>query len=286
MSLRSVLLLPWLCCVALGIGESHAAQRQASAKQAIFARTCADHIAQAERAARIPQGLMQAIAVVESGRKLPDSKARTAWPWTIHAQGRGRYFKSKRAAVAAVRKLQADGVSNIDIGCMQVNMHYHGEHFGSVEDAFDPARNAAYAAQFLNELQRSRGSWSEAVAYYHSGRPKLNRPYREKVYAVWRDRGATTTQTASAQPAVRTTLRRPVRLGQQRRMVGMRSLRTQARRNLGAIGAHPSRALAIGYRSAKQRMRAGAVPLKKKKGLRKYWQRGSQPKTYRLPSKR
>ena len=33
------------------------------------------------------------------------------------------------AAIAAVTRLRARGIRNIDVGCMQVNLHYHGQHF-------------------------------------------------------------------------------------------------------------------------------------------------------------
>ena len=45
------------------------------------------------------------------------------------ALGKDRFFSSKAAAITAVRKLQADGVRNIDVGCMQVNLKYHPKVF-------------------------------------------------------------------------------------------------------------------------------------------------------------
>ncbi|MDZ7712446.1 MAG: hypothetical protein U5L06_04740 [Rhodovibrio sp.] len=72
------------------------------------------------------------------------------------AEGRGRYLPSKAAAIAEVRDLQARGVSNIDVGCMQVNLHWHGDAFESLEQAFDPAYNVAYAAAFLLDLAGQR----------------------------------------------------------------------------------------------------------------------------------
>ena len=58
----------------------------------------------------MPAGLLHAIGKVESGR--PDAAAggATAWPWTINAEGQGRYFDTKEAAIAAVEALRARGV--------------------------------------------------------------------------------------------------------------------------------------------------------------------------------
>lgn len=149
-------------------------------------RLCAREIGRAERAHRIPSQLLGAISLVESGRWNEEAQANFAWPWTVMAEGRGRYLPSKDAAIAEVRKLRARGVGNIDVGCMQVNLHFHPDAFASLEEAFDPARNVAYAARFLKSLRIDKGSWAKAVKYYHSATPALHRAYRTKVYATWR----------------------------------------------------------------------------------------------------
>ena len=57
----------------------------------------------------------------------------------------------------------------IDLGCMQINQHYHGEHFASIEAMFDPKQNVDYAARFLARLHARHETWSMAVARYHAG---------------------------------------------------------------------------------------------------------------------
>ena len=83
--------------------------------------------------------------------------------------------------------MRRDGVTNIDIGCMQINMGYHPDAFESLHDAFEPASNVAYAATFLNELRLSRRSWSRAVRFYHSSDTERQTYYGKKVYSAWRD---------------------------------------------------------------------------------------------------
>jgi hypothetical protein len=134
----------------------------------------------------LPAHLLGALAKVESGRWHAGSKARLAWPWTVMAEGRGRYLPTKAAAIAEVRRLQARGVTNIDVGCMQVNLHWHGEAFDSLGQAFDPAHNVAYAAAFLLDLRSSENSWTKAIGVYHSRTPKFSGPYRSKVFRHWR----------------------------------------------------------------------------------------------------
>jgi hypothetical protein len=145
---------------------------------------CRHAIHAAERAANIPEQLMAAIARIESGRREADGSV-NPWPWSINVEGTDRIFESKTEAVAAVRKLQARGVRSIDVGCMQVNLLHHPDAFASLDDAFDPVANAAYAARFLVQLRQQTGTWPTATAWYHSATPALGEDYRRKVMAVW-----------------------------------------------------------------------------------------------------
>ncbi len=272
---------------------------------------CANTIRRIEAQGRFPPGLMQAIALVESGRSDAATGAKFAWPWTVHAEGRGRYFASKAAAVKAVRKLQARGVSNIDVGCMQVNLYYHGDQFDSIEAALDPAQNAAYAARFLQRLYGDKGSWNKAVALYHSSTPKLNRPYRAKVYRAWRehadgqqvahatDRPARVSPRQHLHKTPRPNshlLPRSRRLQAARRSTGPILASAQAATNLtsGDARAQPRRNLLQRLRPARgprfqktaqaQRLARGQtnpMSLNRPKTLRLYRQLGAAPKTYR-----
>jgi Transglycosylase SLT domain len=147
---------------------------------------CREAIEAAERAHSVPPRLLTAIARVESGRRDPATGSFHPWPWTVNAEGRGNFYPTKEAAIAAVRTLQAQGVRSIDVGCMQVNLRHHPNAFASVEEAFDPPANARYAARFLNDLQQARGGdWQRATAAYHSSTPELGEPYRARVQAAW-----------------------------------------------------------------------------------------------------
>ena len=146
---------------------------------------CAAAIAAEERRASVPRHLLAAIALVESGRWDASRKATVAWPWTIMAEGKGQYFPTKQEAIAAARAIQARGVRNMDVGCMQINMMYHGDAFTSIEQAFDPAANVAYAARFLQQLYVKMGSWHEAAGRYHSATPLYNQRYKEKIARLW-----------------------------------------------------------------------------------------------------
>jgi len=143
-------------------------------------KVCRTAAQKVERANDMPQALLQAMSLVETGRRGPDGK-HTAWPWTINSHGKGYRFATKEDAIWAVRRLRADGARSIDIGCMQVNLRYHPRAFTSLEEAFDPAANMAYAASFLTRLKDRHGNWRAASARYHSYNPKLREKYASRV---------------------------------------------------------------------------------------------------------
>lgn len=160
---------------------------------------CAAEAAIQERLYGIPTALLHSISIVESGRYDSRHKAVIAWPWTVMAEGQGRYFPTKAEAIAEVRKLKAQGVRNIDVGCMQVNLRHHPNAFANLDEAFDPAANVAYAARFLKGLFGATNHWPTAASYYHSQTPHLAAAYRERLMKVWNaPPGAAGTQVASA----------------------------------------------------------------------------------------
>jgi hypothetical protein len=147
------------------------------------ANLCEPLIRHYEMTHGIPHKLLTAISVVESGRKIGGTMV--AWPWTINANGRPYIFATKEEAVVMVRKLQARGISSIDVGCMQINLKQHPRAFSTLEDAFDPATNIAYAARFLKSKRHHQGTWKNAVGHYHSARKEYNSLYIAKVLKVW-----------------------------------------------------------------------------------------------------
>jgi hypothetical protein len=171
---------------------------------------CAAAVSAQEARSGIPKRLLTAISLVESSRWDAGSGKSVAWPWTVTAEGKGRFFPTKAAAIAAVRRLQAQGVDSIDVGCMQVNLHYHPKAFTSLNEAFDPERNAAYGAKFLTDLKRDHGSWQRAVQHYHSSTAERRIPYQQKVYAAWRVAAA-----AADAPATPSDTARMRRIGKQ-----------------------------------------------------------------------
>lgn len=135
-----------------------------------------------EKKHHIKQHLLTTIASIESGRWNEKAQKKQAWPWTINAQGRGYFFNTKAEAVKKVRELQAQGITSIDVGCMQINLLYHGQEFSSIEQALDPTHNVEYAAKFLKELYEANNhDWLKAAMTYHSSVPEKANKYRKKI---------------------------------------------------------------------------------------------------------
>ncbi|MEI6800182.1 MAG: transglycosylase SLT domain-containing protein [Pseudomonadota bacterium] len=130
----------------------------------------------------MPIDILLAISRVESGRRQDDGFG--PWPWTINADGVGRFYATKAEAVAAAQSHLIDGTVTFDSGCFQLNYRYHGAAFTGFDDLFDPEQNAEYAAQFLLSLYEEKGSWADAVAAYHSRTPDLAQGYLNRVKAV------------------------------------------------------------------------------------------------------
>ena len=161
---------------------------------------CEAAINAAEAAVKLPARVLTAIALRESGRVDPDSGRWRPWPWTINFEGAGHFYASKQEAIAAVQSIQAAGGQSIDVGCMQVNLMHHPEAFATLDDAFDPQRNAVYAARFLTALFSSLGDWGTAIAAYHSRTPGVGEPYRDQVVANWNPKDPAVLAKLSFQP--------------------------------------------------------------------------------------
>jgi hypothetical protein len=146
---------------------------------------CAPAIATAQRDNQaLPAGLLNAIGIVESGRRDTATARFAAWPWSVNAAGDSRFFATREQAIAFVQAAQASGIRSIDVGCMQINLLYHPSAFASLQDAFAPETNVRYAASFLLDLYQRSGDWATASGDYHSSTPGLSWAYSHRVQSV------------------------------------------------------------------------------------------------------
>jgi Transglycosylase SLT domain len=178
-------LVIWIVVVAVCLPYRGADAQPAQSGGAPPGMQCRRAIDRAERTVKVPDQLLAAIGRVETGRLDAQSNIWYPWPWTINTGGEGRFFETKLQAIAAVRALQAHGVTSIDVGCMQINLMHHPNAFPSLDQAFDPQLNALYAAHFLTQLFVQTNDWKQAAGLYHSATPQLGADYRRRVLAAW-----------------------------------------------------------------------------------------------------
>ena len=125
--------------------------------------SCEREIAGAAHRYDIPLAVFYAVGLNETGVR------GRLQPFAMNIDGRAVIHASLAEAIAGFRKAKLGGARMIDVGCMQINHHYHAAHFVSLEAMFDPGRNVDYAARFLRDLKEREHSWTMAVARYNAG---------------------------------------------------------------------------------------------------------------------
>ena len=125
-------------------------------------RPCEREMARAAQLHGIPLGILYAVGLTETGRR------GALHPYALGAEGQTVFAKDMKDGIASFETMKRRGVRLVDLGCMQINYHYHGQKFDSVQAMFNPAKNVDYAARFLKELKQREGSWTMAVARYNA----------------------------------------------------------------------------------------------------------------------
>lgn len=126
----------------------------------------------------VPVEVLEAIALVETGRM---RRGRLEpWPWTVNMEGEGRWFASREEALAYAAAHHARGARSFDLGCFQLNYRWHGTAFPSLETMLDPQQGALYAARFLRQLYEETGDWVLAAGAYHSRNEPFAGRYRDR----------------------------------------------------------------------------------------------------------
>lgn len=145
----------------------------------------AEPMSQCDRAAHgaaadsiVPVEVLLTLTRLETGRSRNGLYA--PWPWTINLRGTGTWFQTKAEALTYIRHHLDAGVQDFDVGCFQINYKWHNAGFRSLEDMFDPEKNAQYAAGFLARLYSEFGNWDAAIGAYHSRTEALAAKYLKR----------------------------------------------------------------------------------------------------------
>lgn len=111
----------------------------------------------------MPAGILYSVGLAETGRK------GSLQPNALNIAGKPVFAQSAAEAVRLAEAARRDGIKLVDLGCMQINRHFHGSEFSSLDAMLDPHENVDYAARFLAKLHSRHETWSMAVARYHAG---------------------------------------------------------------------------------------------------------------------
>ncbi len=134
----------------------------------------------------IPQSVLFAVALTESGKQTGQAGTLRPWPWTLNVAGRGYFFDSRQAAWQALTAYLKEGTHSIDIGLMQVNWRYHKNRLGTPWQALDPYHNIRVGAGILQDCHATRQDWWGSVGCYHSPKDSHRADrYRRRVVSHW-----------------------------------------------------------------------------------------------------
>ncbi len=149
----------------------------------------------------IPAGMMHAITLVETRRKVGGVAG--PWPWTLNIAGQGYWYDTRAEALAHAMREIAGGRRSLDLGCFQLNTRWHGANFNTLDEMFEPALAADYAARFLGQLFAETGDWMRAAGLYHSRTPARSRRYRGLVGRALASLGSAPAPAAAPRPGPR-----------------------------------------------------------------------------------
>ena len=95
---------------------------------------CEKEIQSAAAKYGIPAGILYSVGLTETGRK------GSLQPYAMNIEGKAYFATSpSRMLCGDSARRCAQGAKLIDLGCMQINHHFHGENFRSAERDARPA---------------------------------------------------------------------------------------------------------------------------------------------------
>lgn len=133
------------------------AQPAPAADRGSLAARCVEAARVGEAAFDLPEGLLVAVAIVESALH----------PYAVGSADESRYPPSVAEARRAARAL--GGARAVSGGCFQVNIRVHART--APDWVFDAAGSALFAARLLAELRDRHGGFAAALAAYNGAPP-------------------------------------------------------------------------------------------------------------------
>lgn len=160
--MRKVLRRAAAAVIFVSVGFAAAAntigERNERSERGELAARCLDAARMAEAVYGLPEGLLVAVAIVESALH----------PYALGTERASRFpgdaGEAKREAETLAR-----GARSLSAGCFQVNLRAHGRE--AREWVFDAHASALFAAALLADARRRAGSFAAALALYNGAAP-------------------------------------------------------------------------------------------------------------------
>lgn len=130
---------------------------------------------------------LYAIALIESRRVWTDGQVRP-WLYTLMIQGKEKesvFLPDEKVAEELLGKLLDNGVNNIDVCCMQINLKTHSWRVENPSDLFNLPTCIETGADILREALSSTPDRELGLGRYHHWRHEsITRSYGKKVVAL------------------------------------------------------------------------------------------------------
>lgn len=112
--------------------------------------------------------LLYGVALQET-RHAAGPATSSPWPYTLRGPDGPQFHRSQEDAAQALRQLlKRHRPLAIDVGLMQINLHWHGDQVARPEQLLDPQTNLDLAARILAEAIRSApGDLALGIGRYH-----------------------------------------------------------------------------------------------------------------------
>lgn len=115
--------------------------------------------------------LLYAVALGESAKQAtgPGAPSVSPSPYSFHAGGRAFHASSRDEAVKLLDELTTKYGNHVDVGVMQINLHWNGDRVASPDALLDPATNIYVGAKVLSEaLQSAPNNLQLGVGRYNT----------------------------------------------------------------------------------------------------------------------
>ncbi|WP_114377596.1 transglycosylase SLT domain-containing protein [Elioraea thermophila] len=156
--LRSAAVAVMFVSVGFAAAANTIGERNERSARGELAARCLDAARMAEAVYGLPEGLLVAVAIVESALH----------PYALGTERASRFPGDAGEAQREAETL-ARGARSLSAGCFQVNLKAHGREARAW--VFDAHASALFAAALLADARRRAGSFAAALALYNGAAP-------------------------------------------------------------------------------------------------------------------